>query len=131
MAEPGNPPVPPLTAPPQAGPQQLPLPGVPQPAMLLQGRFVAAAQYVSTLLQVCSHLFPDRPFFQLSPEQRRILANETNYLLLQARWTIESKWYAEHFAQQQPGVEMAPPGTILGERPGTPTAGAASTGQYL
>ena len=111
-------------------PGQLQLPGVPQPAMLLQGRFVAAAQYASVHLQLCSHLFPGRTILQLSPDERRILLNETDNLLLQGRWRIESRYFAEHFATPQVGVEVAPAGTILGERPGAaPTAKVP--GQYL
>jgi hypothetical protein len=113
-------PVPPAAEPilsPQP-PRQLPLPGVQQPAMSLQGRFVAAAQYTSVHLQLCSQLYPGRSILQLSQDERRILINETDYLLLQSRWRIESQWFAEHFATPQSGVEMAAPGTILGERPG-------------
>jgi hypothetical protein len=134
MVEPGKPNMPsnvPAISSQSQPAQQLPLPGIPQPGMLLQGRFVAAAQYASLELSLCTHLFPNRPLFQLSQDERRMLLNETDILLLQARWRIESRWFAEHFAQPQTGVEMAPAGTILGEKPGAPVTEAASTGQYL
>jgi hypothetical protein len=63
--------------------------------MLLQGRFVAAAQHASFQLQVCTNLYPGRTILQLSSEERRILANETDYLLLQARVVARLVWKSE------------------------------------
>ena len=109
---------------------QLSLPGVPPPSHA-QGRFVAAAQYASLTLQVCEHLFPGKKLYDLSPDQRRMLINETEILLLQARWRVECHAFAEHFAIPQAGVEMAPPGTVLGEPPPALRAEVKSPGQYL
>jgi hypothetical protein len=128
MAEPGNPSAPPLTPPTQ--PQQLPLPGVPQPAMLLQGRFVAAAQYASVLLQMLPQLFAGQTWLALTDDQRRVLFEETSNVLLRSKWVIESKAFADKFALQPQGVEMAPPGTVLGD-PAPVPKGPTQTGGYL
>lgn len=85
------------------------------PAPMLQARFMHAAIYASLMLDVSEHLFPDRKFFALSADQRRIVDNETANLLVQARWRVESKGFADLFAVPQLGVEVAPPGTVLGE----------------
>ena len=119
----------PSSANPQPQPQQLQLPGMPQVSVSPQGRFAAAAQFASLLLQVSQHLFPDRKYFDLTPDQRRMLDNETSILLLQARWRIESKAFADYFAS--PGNDPAPAGTILGEHPPAPGAAAQGGGGYL
>jgi len=134
MAEPGTPAAPATTPPALAAQaQQLGLPGVPQAPPIVQGRFVAAAQYASLTLQVCEHLFPDQKLFGLSQDQRRILADETDNLLLQARWRIETRVFADKFAWTQHGAEMAPPGTVLGSPVpiGHQQPAAAPPGQYL
>ncbi len=87
----------------------------------LQPRFLHAASFASLMLQVSEHLFPDQKLFALSPDQRRILANETSNLLLQARWAVENKGFAELFATPQMGVEMAPADTSLGDPPTKPS----------
>jgi hypothetical protein len=69
------------------------------------------------MLQVSEHLFPDQKLFALSPDQRRIVQNETQNLLVQARWAVESKGFAELFSMPQAGVEMAPAETVLGDPP--------------
>jgi hypothetical protein len=81
----------------------------------LQPRFVHAASFASLMLQVSEHLFPDHKFFALSQDQRRIVQNETQNLLVQARWAVESKGFAELFAMPQVGAEMAPADTVLGD----------------
>lgn len=86
----------------------------------LSGSFVHAAQYASLTLQVAGQLFPDQKFFGLSQDQRRIVDNETRALLVQARWVVDSKAFADHFAIPQVGVETAPSGTVLGDKPPTP-----------
>jgi hypothetical protein len=121
----------PATPMPQPAAAQLPLPGVPPGPPIVQGRFVAAAQYASLTLQVCEHLFPDLKIFGLSQDQRRILADETDNLLLQARWRIETKVFADKFAWNQSGVEMAPPGTVLGSPVPKTQPAATPPGQYL
>jgi hypothetical protein len=90
----------------------------------LQPRFLHAASFASLMLQVSEHLFPDKKLFDLSPDQRRIVGNETSNLLLQARWAVENKGFAELFATPQGGVEMAPDDTMLGDplpRPSGPS----------
>jgi hypothetical protein len=131
MAEPGKPAIPPPISPPAAAPQQLPLPGVPQPAMLLQGRFVAAAQYASVLLQMLPQIFPGQPWLALTDDQRRVLFDETSNVLTRSKWVIESKAFADKFALQPQGVEMAPPGTVLGDPVPNPATAAKVPGQYL
>jgi hypothetical protein len=104
----------------------MPTPTVPQ------ARFLASAAYASLELQMVGQLFAGKTYFELSPDQRRILSNETDNLLLRSRWRIESRTFAEHFAIVQFGVEVAPPETVLGEAPRPqPQPGQASTGQYL
>jgi hypothetical protein len=91
----------------------------PQPS----GSFLHATLYSSLLLQVSHELFPAQPFFDLSPDKRRIVDTETGNLLLQAKWKVDSQGFAEFFAQQMPpqaGGNEAPAGTILGEKPPEP-----------
>ena len=83
----------------------------------VQSRFIHAVSFASLMLQVCDHLFPGQKLFALSADQRRIVDNETRALLLQARWIVESKGFAESFAIPQVGGELAPAGTVLGEKP--------------
>jgi hypothetical protein len=80
-----------------------------------QPRFMHAASFASLMLQVSEHLFPQQKLFELSQDQRRIVLNETQNLLVQARWAVESKGFAEQFATPLVGAEMAPAGTILGD----------------
>lgn len=80
----------------------------------LQPRLLHAAAFASLMLDVSQHLFRDRTLFDLTPDQRRIVATETQNLLTQARWTVESKAFADLFAVPCTG-ESAPPGTVLGE----------------
>jgi hypothetical protein len=87
----------------------------------LQPRFLHAASFASLMLQVSEHLFPDQKLFALSPDQRRIVASETQNLLVQARWVVESRGFAELFATPQAGVDMAPDDTSLGDTPQRPT----------
>ncbi len=89
----------------------------------LQSRFLHAAHYASLVFQVTDHLFPGQKFFGLSADQRRIVDNETTNVLLQARWKVESKGFAESFAFPQVGGEEAPSGTVLGEKPAEGPAG--------
>ena len=93
---------------------------------LLQSRLMHAAVFASLQLDVTEHLFPGQKIFSLSQDQRRIVANETQGLLLQSRWAVESKGFAELFAAPPTGMEMAPAGTILGE----PFAPAKGAGHY-
>jgi hypothetical protein len=84
------------------------------------GSFVHAALYSQLVLQVSQHLFPQQPFFDLTPDKRRIVDQETGNLLLQARWKVDSQGFAEFFGQQPPpqaGGPEAPSGTILGTKP--------------
>lgn len=91
------------------------------PAPILQARFIHAASFAGLMLQVGEHLFPDTKFFALSPDQRRIVTNETQNLLVQARWAIENKAFAQLFSTPQVGAEMAPADTVWGDPlPGTP-----------
>jgi hypothetical protein len=88
----------------------------PQPS----GSFLHATLYSSLLLQVSRELFPTQPFFDLSPDKRRIVDTETGNLLLQAKWKVDSQGFAEFFSQQMPpqaGGAEAPAGTVLGEKP--------------
>ena len=84
------------------------------------GSFVHATLYSQLVLQVSQHLFPAQPFFDLSPDKRRIVDQEAGNLLLQSRWKVDSQGFAEFFAQPMPpqaGQTEAPAGTVLGERP--------------
>ena len=93
------------------------------------GSLVHSLLYSSLLLQVSQHLFPAQPFFQLSPDQRRIVDTEAGNMLLQSKWKMDSRGWAEFFGQpapQQPGAEAAAPGTVLGE----PPAAGRPPGQY-
>jgi len=92
------------------------------------GSFVHAALYSQLVLQVSEHLFPDQKLFALSPDQRRIVNNETSNLLLQARWAVDSKAFADHFATVQVGGGPdAPQGTVLG----SPVVEGKAPGQFL
>ena len=95
----------------------------------VQSRFVHAVSFASLMLQVSEHVFPDQKLFSLSADQRRIVDNETRYLLLQARWATESKAFAEYFGTPLTTVEMVPEGTVLGEKPPEPKA-TERPGQY-
>jgi hypothetical protein len=91
------------------------------------GSFVHSAFYASVFLQMTQHLFPDQRFPALSPDQRRIVGNETNLLLLHSRQAMDSRWFAEYFATPQgPEAPEAPEGTILG----TKVPDAKAPGQY-
>lgn len=84
------------------------------------GSFLHATLYSSLLLQVSRELFPAQPFFDLSPDKRRIVDTETGNLLLQAKWKVDSQGFADFFAQPMPpqtGGQEAPTGTVLGEKP--------------
>jgi hypothetical protein len=93
----------------------------------LQPRFLHAAAFASLMLEVSQHLFPQHKIFELSPDQRRMVVNETQNLLLQSRWAVESKGFAELFATPLVGGEMAPDSTMLGDSPPKP---ASSGGHY-
>ena len=93
------------------------------------GSFVHAALYSQLVLQVSQQLFPQQPFFDLSPDKRRIVDQEAGNLLLQARWKVDSQGFAAFFAQPAPpqaGGAEAPPGTVLG----SPVAEIKVPGQY-
>ncbi len=93
------------------------------------GSFLHATLYSSLLLQVSQQLFPAQPFFDLSPDKRRIVDQEAGNLLLQSKWKVDSRGWAEFFGQPappQPGAEAAAPGTVLGE----PPAPGRPPGQY-
>src|SRR5258705_13635148 len=91
------------------------------------GSFVHAALYSQLVLQVSQQLFPSQPFFDLSPDKRRIVNNETSNLLVQSRWVVDSKAFADHFATAQVGGGPdAPQGTVLG----SPVAEIKVPGQY-
>jgi hypothetical protein len=83
------------------------------------------------MLRVTEHLFPDVKFFSLSVDQRRMVINETQNLLVQARWTVESKTFADLFSVAPIGVEMAPLGMVLGEPPPDAKHGKQNEGSYL
>jgi len=83
--------------------------------------------YASLSIQVSEHLFPDQKLFALSPDQRRIVNNETQALLVQARWVVDSKAFADNFATVQVGGGPdAPKDTVLGEK----TPEGRHPGQY-
>jgi hypothetical protein len=94
------------------------------------GSFVHAALYAQLMIQVSEHLFPDQKLLSLSPDQRRMLQSETNNLLLQARWQVDSKGFADLFAIAQAGAPPdADPKTVLG-RP-APASNSSSSGHYV
>jgi hypothetical protein len=105
------------------------LPGVP-PASASQDRFLAAAAYSALLLQISQQLF-QKPFFGLGQDERRIVDNETSNLLLQSRWKIESRGFADFFATLQVGGDPAPRGTVLGDPPAQQAQTPGHPGQYL
>jgi hypothetical protein len=72
------------------------------------------------------HVFPGQKFSALSQDQRLIVANEAEQLLVQARWRVESAQFAEWFATPQTPDLSAPVGTVLGEKP----AAVKPPGQY-
>ena len=93
------------------------------------GSFVHAAIYSQLLLQVSHQLFPAQPFFDLSPDKRRIVDQEAGNLLLQARWKVDSQGFAAFFGQPAPpqaGSQEASAGTVLG----APAAEGKAPGQY-
>lgn len=94
----------------------------------LQSNLVHAALYASLTLQVSQQLFPASTFFALSEDQRRIVNNETQTLLLRSRWNVESTSFADTFAIPQATVPTAPEGTVLG-RP-APSTGSGG-GHYV
>lgn len=81
----------------------------------LQSKLVHAYCFASLTIQVSEHLFPGEKLFALSADQRRIVDTETQNLMLQARWKVESKGFADLFAVPQVGVEKTPAGTVLGD----------------
>jgi hypothetical protein len=94
------------------------------------GSFVHAALYSQLVLQVSQQLFPQQTFFDLAPDKRRIVDQETGNLLLQARWKLDSHMFAGFFAQPAPdqaGGKEAPAGTVLG----SPVAEGKAPGQFL
>ena len=99
------------------------------------GSFVHAAHYASLWLQVTEHLFPGQKLFALSQDQRRIVNNETRILLLQARWEVDSRGFAEHFGIAQAGGIEAPSDITLGAPvapvPSSGPSPAGQGGQYL
>ena len=92
------------------------------------GSFVHAALYAQLQIQVSEHLFPEEKLFSLSADQRRIVTNETNALLLQSRWQADSKAFAEQFAGPLAGMPEAPEGTVLGRPVGS--SGSSVPGNY-
>ena len=87
------------------------------------GSFLHATLYSLLLRQVSREQFPAQPFFDLSPDKRRLVDQEAGKLLLQAKWKVDSQGFAEFFSQPMPpqaGGNEAPAGTILGERPPEP-----------
>lgn len=96
------------------------------------GSFVHSALYAQLMIQVSGQLFPEQTFFALSADQRRIVQAETSNLLLQARWQVDSKAFADLFAVAQAGGQEAPPGTILGRANSSPSASPpAKGGDYI
>ncbi len=84
------------------------------------GSFLHATLYSSLLLQVSRELCPAQPFFDLSPDKRRIVDAETGNLLLQAKWKVDHQLAAVSAAQRtlrSLGSHEAPAGTVLGEKP--------------
>lgn len=94
---------------------------------MVQARLLHAASFASLMIQVSEHLFPQQKLFELSADHRRIVTTETQNLLLQARWIVESKGFAEQFAVAQLGGEMAPGDTVLGD----PIPKSSSTGHFI
>jgi hypothetical protein len=98
--------------------------------------FVHAALHAFLQVQLCEHLFPQKRPFELSQDQRRILVQETNNVLLQAKWQVNSTGFAAHFAGLLTDLPEAPPETILGEKLSPsenppPASPPKSRGDYL
>jgi hypothetical protein len=97
----------------------------------LQTTFIHASAYSSLFLQVLEHLFPDRKLPALSEDERRIVQNETDNLLVRSRWRIESYVFVNQFEiPQQPATSVAPADTVLGAPPAPPEA-TKPPGQYV
>ncbi len=94
------------------------------------GSLLHAAQFASLMLQTCEHLFPGQKLFQLSEDQRRVLANETRVLLLRARWIVDSKEFAEQLASPLAALPEAPAGTVLGRPLPASATPKPPSGQY-
>jgi hypothetical protein len=78
------------------------------------GSFVHAAHFAALMIQVSEHLFPSAKLFELSPDQRRLVTNETTNLIVQARWVVDSKGFADQLAGPQSVFQEAVGETILG-----------------
>jgi hypothetical protein len=74
------------------------------------GSLLHATLYSSLLLQVSGELFPAQPFFDLSPEKRRIVDQEAGNLLPQSRWKMDSQGFAAFFGQPAPPQAGGPEG---------------------
>jgi hypothetical protein len=97
----------------------------------LQTTFVQAAAYSALFLDVLEHVFPDRKLLEISDDERRIVQNETDNLLVRSRWRIESYVFVNQFAlQQQPPTNIAPADTVLGALL-TPPDPTKPPGQYV
>jgi hypothetical protein len=81
----------------------------------LQPHLIHAAAYSSLFLQMLGHLFPEQKVSALSEDERRIVQNETDILLMRSRWRLESVVFANTFGiPQQPRENVAPADTVLG-----------------
>ena len=97
----------------------------------LQTHFIHAVAYSSLFLQMVDHLFPGRKAPALSEDERRIVQNETDNLLVRSKWRIESNIFVNNFAiQLQPRENVAPADTLLGAPPGTRIGDSKMPGQY-
>ena len=97
----------------------------------LQTTFIQSAFYSSLFLQVLDHVFPDRKLLALSEDERRIVQNETDNLLVRSKWRVESYVFVNQFAmQQQPATNIAPADTVLGAPPAPPEP-TKPPGQYV
>ena len=77
------------------------------------------------------HLFPGQKVPGLSEDERRIVQNETDNLLVRSRWRIESMGFVNTFGLPQlPRENVAPADIVLGAPPAEGAA-ARPPGQYV
>lgn len=84
-------------------------------------RLIAATLNGCLTILLGKELFPDKRFYQLSEDEKRILLNEVRNITLFSRWQFLSEPAHEYFETQPPGL-AAPRPKPRPEAEGPPSA---------
>ncbi|MFN3477498.1 MAG: hypothetical protein ACK4Z6_08130 [Candidatus Methylomirabilales bacterium] len=86
-------------------------------------RLIASALNGCLTILLAKELFPEKRFYQLSEDEKRILLNEVRNLTLFSRWQFLSEPARDYFETQPPGI--APP------RPKPPSEAEGPPSAYI